>query len=160
MYESSILAESIKKEARARGIQLKVMLSDLNLNKNTLSNMYNGSMIKGDSLARIADYLDCSVDYLLGRTNEPNIVTVNSSSESITKDMDLIKKYHRLPESLQTAVNQILNSYDDLPSHPDANVGATADTNSTAKNKTIAEDAADVVAEGETIFGRENIDVK
>jgi len=46
------------------------MFIELELNKDTLSNMYRGSMLKGDSLARIADYLDCSVDYLLGRTDE------------------------------------------------------------------------------------------
>ena len=52
---------------------MKDMLLDLGLNKNTLSTMYNGSMLKGDSLARIADYLDCSVDYLLGRTDNPAV---------------------------------------------------------------------------------------
>ena len=73
MYTSNIVAENIKKTAKDANIQLKDMLSDLNLNKNTLSNMYNGSMLKGDSLARIADYLSCSVDYLLGRTDNPDI---------------------------------------------------------------------------------------
>ena len=73
MYESAKVAETIKTIAKVRGIQLKDMLSSLNLNKNTLSNMYNGSMLKGDSLARIADYLNCSVDYLLGRTDNPEI---------------------------------------------------------------------------------------
>lgn len=73
MYESTKVAEIIKLTAKVKGKQLKVMLSDLNLNKNTLSNMYNGSMLKGDSLARIADYLDCSVDYLLGRTDNPEV---------------------------------------------------------------------------------------
>lgn len=73
MYESTIVAEHIKQTAKSRDIQLKDMLLDLNLNKNTLSNMYKGSMLKGDSLARIADYLDCSVDYLLGRTSNPEI---------------------------------------------------------------------------------------
>ena len=73
MYESTKVAETIKSIAKIRGIQLKDMLSNLNLNKNTLSNMYNGSMLKGDSLARIADYLDCSVDYLLGRTDKPEV---------------------------------------------------------------------------------------
>ncbi|MGI6014596.1 MAG: helix-turn-helix domain-containing protein [Oscillospiraceae bacterium] len=48
------------------------MLRDLQLNKNTLSSMYKGSMLKADSLARIADYLDCSVDYLLGRVESPD----------------------------------------------------------------------------------------
>lgn len=73
MYESTKVAEVIKKTAKMRNIQLKDMLINLRLNKNTLSNMYNGSMLKGDSLARIADYLDCSVDYLLGRTDNPEV---------------------------------------------------------------------------------------
>lgn len=73
MYESTNVAEIIKNTAKTTNIQLKDMLLDLNLNKNTLSNMYKGSMIKGDSLARIADYLGCSVDYLLGRTDNPEI---------------------------------------------------------------------------------------
>lgn len=73
MYESTKVAEIIKATSKAKGIQLKNMLVDLELNKNTLSNMYNGSMLKADSLARIADYLDCSVDYLLGRTDIPEI---------------------------------------------------------------------------------------
>lgn len=73
MYESNTVAEVIKKTAKSSNIQLKDMLIDLHLNKNTLSNMYNGSMLKGDSLARIADYLNCSVDYLLGRTDNPEV---------------------------------------------------------------------------------------
>ena len=73
MYDSAVVAENIKKRAKFLGIQLKDMLLELQLNKNTLSSMYNGSMLKGDSLARIADYLDCSVDYLLGRTDNPDI---------------------------------------------------------------------------------------
>lgn len=67
MYESTTVAENIKNKAKEKGIQLKDMLLELGLNKNTLSNMYKGSSLKSDSLARIADYLGCSVDYLLGR---------------------------------------------------------------------------------------------
>ena len=70
MYESTKTAEIIKNIAKSKGIYLKDMLQQLNLNKNTLSNMYNGSMLKGDSLAKIADYLDCSIDYLkIGRAH-------------------------------------------------------------------------------------------
>lgn len=31
------------------------------------------SEISSSNLARIADYLDCSVDYLLGRTDNPDV---------------------------------------------------------------------------------------
>lgn len=73
MYESAIVAETIKKSAKSNNVQLKDMLIELELNKNTLSNMYKGSMLKADSLARIADYLNCSTDYLLGRTNNTEV---------------------------------------------------------------------------------------
>ena len=73
MYDPEKIADSIKNRAKERNIQMKDMLLDLGLNKNTLSTMYKGSMLKGDSLARIADYLDCSVDYLLGRTDNPAV---------------------------------------------------------------------------------------
>ena len=70
MYESHKIAEMIKSASKEKNIQIKIMLNFLELNKNTLSSMYNGSMIKRDSLAKIADYLGCSVDYLLCRNSE------------------------------------------------------------------------------------------
>lgn len=73
MYKSLNIAELIKLRAREKGISLKNMLSDLSLGSNTMSNMRHDRMIAADSLARIADYLDCSVDYLLGRTDNPEV---------------------------------------------------------------------------------------
>lgn len=78
MYESTAIAEIIKDTAKIRNVQLKDMFLELDLNKNSLSSMYKGSMIKADSLARIADYLDCSVDYLLGRTDNLNVDHLNT----------------------------------------------------------------------------------
>lgn len=72
LYISLNLAENIKKIAKSKSIVLGTMLSDLELGINTISNLRHGSMIAADSLARIADYLDCSVDYLLGRTDDPH----------------------------------------------------------------------------------------
>lgn len=46
------------------------MLEDVGLGFNMISCMKT-SMPKADNLAKIADYLDCSVDYLLGRTTDP-----------------------------------------------------------------------------------------
>lgn len=49
------------------------MLVACDLGSNTMSALYHGKSIAFDSLAKIADYLDCSVDYLLGRTDNPEI---------------------------------------------------------------------------------------
>lgn len=73
LYKSLNIAEIIKARAKQQGIIIKNMLSELELGSNTMSNMRHGRMIVADSLARIADYLDCSVDYLLGRTDEPQV---------------------------------------------------------------------------------------
>lgn len=70
MYESAEIAKAIKKVAKSKNILLKDMFSDLGLNKNTMTNLYRGSMISADSLGKIADYLECSVDLLLGRSDE------------------------------------------------------------------------------------------
>lgn len=49
------------------------MLVACDLGSNTMSALYHGKSIAFDSLVKIADYLDCSVDYLLGRTDNPEI---------------------------------------------------------------------------------------
>lgn len=74
MYISANTASRIKLLAKTKNVAIKDMLSDCDLNKNTLSTMTaRGSWIQANNLAKIADYLDCSVDYLLGRTDNPEI---------------------------------------------------------------------------------------
>lgn len=72
MYNSQDIAQSIKEISKARNITIKKLLEDVGLGFNTMSNMKT-SMPKADNLAKIADYLDCSVDYLLGRTDNPEV---------------------------------------------------------------------------------------
>lgn len=72
LYNPTNIADAIKSQAKARGVLLKNVLADCELGSNTMSSMRHGKMIAADSLARIADYLDCSVDYLLGRTDDPS----------------------------------------------------------------------------------------
>ena len=72
MYNSQNVAEAIKKLSKEKNITLKMLLEDVGLGFNTMSNMKT-SMPKADNLAKIADYLDCSVDYLLGRTDNPEV---------------------------------------------------------------------------------------
>lgn len=74
MYEAIKTAERIKLIAKTKGIVLKNMLEECGLNKNTLSSMLSrGSWLQANNLALIADYLECSVDYLLGRTDNPEV---------------------------------------------------------------------------------------
>lgn len=72
MYSPVEAANRIENLASSAKQSVNTMLEDCGLNKNMLQTMKGrGSMPKADNLAKIADYLDCSVDYLLGRTDNP-----------------------------------------------------------------------------------------
>jgi transcriptional regulator with XRE-family HTH domain len=73
MYNSQEVATVIKKLAKDNNIATGKLLSDCDLNKNALSTMQSGGYLpRCESLAKIADRLNCSVDYLLGRTDMVN----------------------------------------------------------------------------------------
>lgn len=73
MYNTNITVERIKSLAKQKGFRISDMLNSCELSKNALSSMQSrGSWLQANNLAKIADYLDCSVDYLLGRTDNPN----------------------------------------------------------------------------------------
>lgn len=71
-YISSEIAERIKLIAKSKGLTVSTVLKEVNLGRNTMAN-FKTSMPKADNLAKIADYLDCSIDYLLGRTDDPDL---------------------------------------------------------------------------------------
>ena len=73
LYNSPKVANNIKRYAKTKSISLKSILLECGLGSNTFSHMLHGKAIAFDSLAKIADYLDCSVDYLLGRTDNPEV---------------------------------------------------------------------------------------
>lgn len=81
MYNSQDIANRIKATAKSKSISLKTMLSDCGLGINLISHLSKGQAVTYVNLAKIADYLDCSVDYLLGRTD---VVEVARSEEYIT----------------------------------------------------------------------------
>lgn len=72
MYITREIADRIKDQSKKRHIVLKVMLSECNLGINAISEFSKGKQLSCISLAKIADYLDCSVDYLLCRTDDSN----------------------------------------------------------------------------------------
>lgn len=82
-YTAKQLAEYIKKCAKQQDIRLRDLLESCSLNINTLSQMTDKKGISCFSLAKIADYLDCSVDYLLGRTDIP---AVNRSASYVLSE--------------------------------------------------------------------------
>ncbi len=75
MYNSQDIYNALDSELKSKKINVSKMLTSCNLGKNTIFHLKNGSMIAADSLAKIADYLNCSVDFLLGREEKTNNVS-------------------------------------------------------------------------------------
>ena len=74
MQNSQEVANRIKSYAKSKKIILGKMLSDCDLSKNALSSMQSGGYLpRLENILKLADYLDCSVDYLLGRTDIPEV---------------------------------------------------------------------------------------
>lgn len=73
MYITQEIADRIKSKTKSQKIAMKDMLASCELNINAISEFSKGKQLSCISLAKIADYLDCSVDYLLGRTDNPEI---------------------------------------------------------------------------------------
>ncbi len=71
MYNKQEMVKRIKKILKIKGITQSKMLSDCGMGKNTLMRLLESDAVERDillgSFVKIADYLGCSADYLLGR---------------------------------------------------------------------------------------------
>lgn len=73
MYDTHNTADRIKQLLNEKHISASKMLLELGLGVNALYQFEKGRVMSSFNLAKIADYLDCSVDYLLGRTDKPEV---------------------------------------------------------------------------------------
>ncbi len=99
MYNAAEIATKINQLLKEKQLSQKDMLENCKLSKNAISSMMSrGSMLRADNLARIADYLDCSIDYLMGRTH-------------------FMKKYTSFPSELADKFNSLLKDDQDEIAH-------------------------------------------
>lgn len=72
MYNPEEISCRIKSELWMKQITAKQMTADIGLGINAMSQMRD-HIPQADTLAKIADYLNVSVDYLLGRTDKKEV---------------------------------------------------------------------------------------
>jgi hypothetical protein len=71
--------EKIKELADKQGISLNMLEEKLGFSRNTIYNMKK-STPNVERVSKIADYFNVSTDYLLGRTENPNIAKDGDAS--------------------------------------------------------------------------------
>lgn len=72
-------------ECLKKGTKPNPVAKELHIASSTVTSWKNGSIPNGETLIKIADYLDCSVDYLLGRSDNPTEL-YSEKSGVITND--------------------------------------------------------------------------
>ncbi|WP_097289816.1 helix-turn-helix domain-containing protein [Escherichia coli] len=71
--------EKVRELARKKGLSLNQVEEKLGYSKNTLYSLKR-QKVSSERLQEIADYFDVSTDYLLGRTENPNIAKDGDAS--------------------------------------------------------------------------------
>lgn len=93
MHNSQDIANKIKSVVKLRHTTIGKMLSECDLSKNALSTMQSGGYLpRTETIVKIADYLDCSVDYLLGRSE------ISGSSYLTEEEKQFLQAYNAHPE--------------------------------------------------------------
>ncbi|MBX9096386.1 helix-turn-helix domain-containing protein [Streptococcus gordonii] len=72
--------EKIKFLAKKQGISLNTLEERVGLGKNYIYSLKNKKTPSAEHIAKIADYFNVSTDYLLGRTDNPNIAKDGDAS--------------------------------------------------------------------------------
>ena len=73
-----------------KGIKPNNVCMELGLSNATATHWKKGTIPNGEVLSRIADYFDCSVDYLLGRTTKKELSDADGSNEDLLKLIDVM----------------------------------------------------------------------
>lgn len=89
--------ERLESMCSRKGITVSSLVKALGLSTSKVTAWKNGSVPKGEILVKIADYLDVTVDYILGRTDT---TTEINSHNTISGNNNIIGNGNRIGEKL------------------------------------------------------------
>lgn len=120
MYNAQLTADLIKELLLKKNITGKQMSTDLGLGVNTLSNIRRGDVKSIETFNLIADYLNCSVDYLLGRTDSPEVTGGayingnNNGIQAVSRDNSKLTVNGAAAPNKDTLTEQFMQKFERL----------------------------------------------
>lgn len=108
------MLENLKTLRNEKKISQKAMADILGVSQQTISN-YENSEIEPDidSLARIADYFDTSIDYLVGRAKLRGQTETSETFELSNDETRMLKQYRSLSEKEKQCIDLMLQTLAD-----------------------------------------------
>lgn len=124
--QNLVISERIKMLCKQRNISISFLLQKCNINKNFIYDLERmGKIPSVDKISAIAEYFDCSVDYLLGRKSGHNISTGDVANSNVisgsnntlnehlslsTQEQDLVKIFREADGKTQIKIMQFMYS--------------------------------------------------
>lgn len=105
MYTPEKLAENIRAMAKKSNISQKDLLSKCELGVNTITRLSKGTDILTKNLVKIADELNCSIDYLVSRSNQTKVYQSSFSTDELL----FIERFRSISKESQDEILHILN---------------------------------------------------
>lgn len=102
--------ERLKELRENKNLLSKDFAAIMNVEPATITNWEKGNRFpKDDVLVKIADYFECSIDYLLGRTDNPSakIYSGKLHNETIEIEIDKNYPYNLTPEDVENMLKQL-----------------------------------------------------
>lgn len=99
--------EKIEVLCKQRGISKTTAYNQSNVGKDFSSNIKKGNVPSSDKIIALANYFDCSVDYLLGRTDDMQI-----SKSDIDPDLaEAIQLFANLPKEKRKELLSFMKAF-------------------------------------------------
>lgn len=104
--------KNLKKLRESRGLSQQKLASKFSLSQQSIYK-YENSLAEPDleTLTKMADFFDVSVDYLIGNADEPEVHS--SKGNSLTPhELKHLKAYRKLSPNRKDLIDQIIRSYE------------------------------------------------
>ncbi|MCC8069579.1 MAG: helix-turn-helix domain-containing protein [Ruminococcus sp.] len=104
------IAETIKLECKSQNVTMSKMLQDCEISKSFIYDLEKRNVSPSiDKMLKIAQYLNCSLDYLTGNTNNYNSnISVNTGNININKSPKASVEGNSINFSLSSINNEII----------------------------------------------------
>lgn len=107
--------EKIKELSKKRGLSLNQLEEKLGYSRNTLYSLKRQN-VSTKRLQEIADYLEVSVDYLLGKTENPTIASNDQSGQTALNVEEMVNSVmmfggRELTEEKKKVIQSIIEAY-------------------------------------------------
>ena len=100
----------IRKKLRERGTTAKKMIEELNINSNFMYSLEKGTKPSIETIEKVAEYLNITIDELLGGNSQKDLKII----ESTIGDKNIIGHNNNYNESLDEITKEIIHEINKL----------------------------------------------